>query len=79
MDGAGHHRVDDLVLHARGFFGGRGQRLLAGDRAHAQPGDKTMPDGSIGQNEAPLVEEPKAANRGHTEPWSGCSRCGRTR
>ena len=24
MDGASHHRVDDLVLHARGFFGGRG-------------------------------------------------------
>ena len=24
MDGAGHHRVDDLVLRARGFFGGRG-------------------------------------------------------
>jgi hypothetical protein len=24
MDEVGHHRVDDLVLHARGFFGGRG-------------------------------------------------------
>jgi hypothetical protein len=24
LDGPGHHRVDDLVRQARGFFGGRG-------------------------------------------------------
>jgi hypothetical protein len=54
-------------------------RYRGGAEAAAHAAITTMPDDPTSQNDALSVEEPEAVSGGRTEPWSGHSRCGRTR